>query len=71
MKKIREKLQLYFEKYKDFLSCYKITLAAVFIVTIYEAVIDMLDWEFNITLPIDEDIIFTLLFFFALGRFFT
>lgn len=71
MKKIREKLQHYFAKYKDLLVCYKITLAAIFIVTIYEAVIDMLDWEFNITLPIDEDIIFRLLFYFAVGSFFT
>lgn len=71
MKKIWEKLQNYFVKYKYFLGNYKLTLAAVFIASIYEAVIYMLDWEFDITIPVDEEIIFRLLFFFAIGSFFT
>lgn len=66
----QSKLQKFIEKHKNLFSTYKLTLAAIFIVTIYEAVILMLDYEFDVKITFDEAVISRLFMFFAIGTFF-
>lgn len=66
----QSKIQKFMEKYKDLFGKYKLTLATIFIVAIYEAVILMLDYEFDVVISFDEAVISRLFLFFSVGAFF-
>lgn len=66
----QSKIQKFMEKYKDLFGKYRLTLATLFIVAIYEAVILMLDYEFDVVISFDEAVISRLFLFFSVGAFF-
>lgn len=71
MNQIREQLHKLAAKMKEAFAAYRVTVTVIMLTSFFSAITYMLEYEFDVSIPYDEDTVWRALVFFAFAAFFS